>query len=390
MTTDAHKFATTAVHAGTEPEPITGAIMTPIFQTSTYVQPSPGKHKGYEYSRTQNPTREALEACIAAMEGGSHGVAFGSGMAAIDTIMKLLDQGAHVVCGDDMYGGTYRLFTKVWQRFGVSFTFVNTADLDAVRDAFTPKTRMLWIETPSNPLLKISDLEALARIARERGAISVADNTFASPCLQRPLELGIDLVVHSTTKYIGGHSDVVGGCVVTSSDVHAERLKFLQNAAGAIPGPQDCFLTLRGAKTLDVRMARHCENAMHVAHFLTDHAAITKVHYPGLSHHPNHEVAKRQMSQFGGMVSFEMEGSVADAMAACTRTKIFACAESLGGVESLIEHPASMTHAAIPQEVRRAAGFADGLIRLSVGIEDISDLIADLELALGGVPVGVR
>jgi cystathionine beta-lyase/cystathionine gamma-synthase len=376
-------FDTTAVHAGTFPEPITGAIMTPIFQTSTYVQEYPARHKGFEYSRTQNPTRQALESCIAALEGGTHAVGFGSGMAAIDTILKLLEAGDHVVAGSDLYGGTYRLFTGVYERFGITFSFVDTSDHDAVRDAFTERTRLLWIETPSNPLLRISCLESLTTLARKRGAISVADNTFATPYLQRPLALGADLVCHSTTKYLGGHSDVVGGCVVTNSDVYGERLRFLQNAAGAIPGPFDCFLTLRGCKTLHLRMARHCENAFRVAHFLQEHEKVNAVHYPGLSHHPGHDIAKRQMKAFGGMVSFELDASVEQAMSFCTATELFQCAESLGGVESLIEHPPSMTHAAIPVEVRRAAGLADGLLRLSVGIEDGDDLIADLEQALG-------
>jgi cystathionine gamma-lyase len=376
---------TLAVHAGTKPEPVTGAIMTPVFLTSTYVQEAPAKHKGFEYSRTHNPTRFALEDCIAALEspsGEARGLAFASGMAAIDTVLKLLSAGDHIVAGNDLYGGTYRLFTKVYERFGLKFTFVDTSDVAAVERAFRPETKMLWLETPSNPLLKITDLAAMAGIARARGALSVVDNTFATPHLQRPLGLGIDLIVHSTTKYLGGHSDVVGGAAVARSPEIAERLKFLQNAAGAVPGPMDCFLTHRGIKTLHVRMERHCANAARVARFLAARPEVARVHFPGLPEHPGHEVARAQMSGgFGGMVSFELKGSVEDGMAFCARTKLFACAESLGGVESLIEHPPSMTHASVPVEVRRACGLADGLIRLSVGIEDADDLVADLEAA---------
>ncbi len=377
-----HGIGTRAVHAGTEPEPVTGAIMTPIFQTSTYVQPYPAKHKGFEYSRTQNPTRLALERCLAALEGARHAVAFGSGMAAIDAVLRLLETGNHVVAGNDLYGGTYRLFKNVYERFGVSFSFVDTQDLDAIRAALRPETALVWIESPSNPLLRVSDLEAIATIAREHGALAVADNTFATPYLQNPLSLGVDLVVHSTTKYVGGHSDVVGGAVVTNDDALADRLHYIQNAAGGVPGPFDCFLTLRGAKTLHVRMERHCDNAEAIARYLAAHPRVKRVYYPGLEEHANREVARRQMRRFGGMVSFVLEGSVEDGMNVCARTRIFACAESLGGVESLIEHPPSMTHAAVPPEVRRAAGLDDGLIRLSVGIEDEADLIADLEQAL--------
>ncbi|RME75282.1 MAG: cystathionine gamma-synthase [Planctomycetota bacterium] len=376
------RFGTIAVHAGTEPEPVTGAIMTPIFQTSTYVQPYPARHKGYEYSRTQNPTREALERCVAGLEGARHAVAFGSGMAAIDAVLRLLEQGNHVVAGNDLYGGTYRLFKTVYERFGIQFTFVDTTDLDAVRAAIRPETALVWIESPSNPLLRVSDLAAIAEIAREHGALPVADNTFATPALQRPLALGCALVVHSTTKYVGGHSDVVGGAVATDDDELAERLRYIQNAAGGIPGPFDCFLTLRGAKTLHLRMERHCDNAERIAAFLQQHPRVARVHYPGLPEHPGHEVAARQMRRFGGMISFVLDGSVEDGCRLCTRTRLFALAESLGGVESLIEHPPSMTHAAVPAEVRRAAGLEDGLIRLSVGIEDAEDLIADLEQAL--------
>ncbi len=378
---------TRAVHSGARPEPVTGAIMTPVFLTSTYVQEAPAKHKGFEYSRTQNPTRFALEACLAGLEwpeGGARGLAFSSGMGAIDTVMKLLSAGDHVVAGNDLYGGTYRLFTKVYERFGLRFTFVDTGDKAAVEAAFRPETRMLWIETPSNPLLKITDLAAMAAVAKARGALSVVDNTFATPHLQRPLERGIGIVVHSTTKYLGGHSDVVGGAAVVLDRALGERLQFLQNAAGAIPGPLDCFLTHRGVKTLHIRMDRHCANAARIAGWLAERPQVARVHYPGLAAHPGYEVARVQMTAPGGMVSFELKGSVEDGMAFCARTKLFACAESLGGVESLIEHPPSMTHASIPVEVRRAAGLADGLIRLSVGIEDPEDLIADLDAAFAG------
>lgn len=375
-------FATLAVHAGTEPEPVTGAIMTPIFQTSTYVQPYPAQHKGYEYSRTQNPTRGALESCMATLEGAKHGVAFSSGMGAIDTVAKLLEVGNHVVAGNDLYGGTYRLFTKVYERFGLKFSFVDATDVEAVNAAMRPETALVWLETPSNPLLRITDISALAQLAKTHGALCVVDNTFATPFLQQPLALGADIVVHSTTKYIGGHSDVVGGCVVTDDDELADRLRFLQNSAGAIPGPFDCFLTLRGAKTLHLRMARHCENGERVAAFLAGHPRVERVYYPFLADNPQAELARSQMAAGGGMVSFVMRGSVEDGMELCTRTKLFACAESLGGVESLIEHPPSMTHAAVPAEVRRRAGLADGLIRLSVGVEDGDDLIQDLDAAL--------
>jgi len=376
------------VHAGARPEPVTGAIMTPVFFTSTYVQEAPARHKGFEYSRTQNPTRFALEDALAALEsppsGGARGLAFASGMAAIDTVLKLLRAGDRVVAGNDLYGGTYRIFTKVYERFGLKFTFVDTADLAAVRAAIDSgePPRLVWLETPSNPLLKVSELAAIASMARARGALTVADNTFATPHLQRPLEHGIDIVVHSTTKYLGGHSDVVGGGIVVREGELWNRLQFLQNAAGGVPGPMDCFLTLRGLKTLHVRMERHCRNARRVAAFLAGHRRVRRVYYPGLEGHAGHEVARRQMADFGGMVSFELDGTVEEGMAVCSRTRIFACAESLGGVESLIEHPPSMTHASIPPEVRRAAGLADGLIRLSVGIEDEDDLVSDLESAL--------
>ncbi|MBL4844664.1 MAG: cystathionine gamma-synthase [Planctomycetes bacterium] len=376
-------FGTQAVHGGTEPEPITGAIMTPVFQTSTYVQPEPAVAKVHEYSRTGNPTRDALQVALATLEGSEiPAVSFASGMAAIDGIVRLLDSGDHVIAGDDLYGGTYRLFTKVLARQGLRFTFVDTSDAAAVKEALTPETKLIWCETPTNPLLKISDVSALAEVARDAGCWLTVDNTFATPYIQRPLDLGATFVVHSTTKYIGGHSDVVGGSVIVrDADLH-ERLCFIQNCVGAVPGPWDCFLTLRGIKTLHLRMARHCQNASAIADFLQAHPQVEKVHYPGLEGHAHHDVAARQMSAFGGMVSFELKGGVEGGRQLCMKTKLFQLAESLGGVESLIEQPATMTHASVEPEVRRAAGLADGLIRLSVGCEELSDLRADLEQAL--------
>ena len=378
-------FGTRAVHAGTEPEPVTGAIMTPVFQTSTYVQPAPAEAKKHEYSRTGNPTRDALQAALAALEGGTAGLAFASGMAAIDTILRLLQAGDHVVAGDDLYGGTYRLFTKVLSRFGLSFSFVDPSDPDALRGAMRKETKLVWIETPTNPLLKVVDIAKAAEIARAGGAWLGVDNTFATPCLQRPFDLGATFVVHSTTKYLGGHSDVVGGGVVVKDAELHQRLAFHQNAVGAVPGPWDCFLTLRGIKTLHLRMARHCENAERVAAFLAEHPKVARVHYPGLPSHPGHAVARRQMARMGGMVSFELRGGVEAGRALCTRTRVFQLAESLGGVESLIEQPATMTHASVAPEARRAAGLADGLVRLSVGVEDTDDLLADLEQGLAGI-----
>jgi len=378
-------FGTLAVHAGAAPEPVTGAIMVPVFLTSTYVQEAPARHKGYEYSRSGNPTRTALEKAIARLEAPEDdaptGLCFSSGLGATDTVMKLLSRGDHVVAGNDLYGGTYRLFTTVYERFGLAFTFVDTADAAAVEAAFRPETRLLWIESPSNPLLRIADLSRLAALARARSALSVVDGTFATPCLQRPFDHGIDVVLHSTTKYLGGHSDVVGGAVVVRDRELGERLRFLQNAAGAVPGPLDCFLVHRGIKTLHLRVERHCANATRVAAWLAGDRRVARVHYPGLPEHPGHEVAKRQMrGGFGGMVSFEIAGAgVEEAKRFCSATRVFSLAESLGGVESLIEHPPSMTHASIPPEVRRRSGLADGLIRLSVGIEDPDDLIADLD-----------
>lgn len=377
------RFATRAIHVGQDPDPTTGATIVPIYQTSTYTQEAPGRHKGYEYSRTGNPTRTALEECIASLEGGRFGLAFASGLAATAAVMSLLSPGDHVVAGDDLYGGTYRLFERVLREGnGLDFDFVDTTDPASVEEALRPETRLLWIETPTNPLLTLSDIRALSEMAHERGAVVAVDNTFASPYFQRPLELGADVVVHSTTKYMGGHSDVVGGAVVTSSEELRERIAFYQNAAGGVPGPFDAWLTLRGLKTLAVRMRQHEENALAVAEFLRDHPRVETVNYPGLPSHPQHELAKRQMSGFSGMVSFTLEGGAEAAHAAVQRTRIFSFAESLGGVESLITHPASMTHAAIPRERREARGVTDGLLRLSVGIEDREDLIADLERAI--------
>lgn len=376
-------FDTRAIHSGQVPEPITGAIMTPIFQTSTYVQESPGVHTGYEYSRTQNPTRHALEDCIAELEKGRHGVAFGSGCAATTTILNALPPNSHVVCGDDVYGGTYRLFTKVLADRGIDFTFVDTTDLDAYRDAFRENTGLVWVETPTNPLLKISDVEALCDIAHTRDVPVVVDNTFMSPYFQNPLELGADLVVHSMTKFINGHSDVVAGMVVTNSDEWAEKLHFLQNSIGAVLGPMDCWLVLRGVKTLGVRMRQHQANAIRIADWLEAHDAVERVVYPGLESHPQYEIAQKQMSGPGGMITFFLKDGLPAARTMLESVKVFALAESLGGVESLIEHPAIMTHASVPAQVRADLGITDGLVRLSVGIEDGDDLLADLEQALG-------
>ena len=377
------KFATKAIHAGQAPDPTTGAIMTPIYQTSTYVQEAPGKHRGYEYARTGNPTRTALEANLAALENGKHGVCFSSGLGAMDAVIRLLKAGDHVVCCDDVYGGTYRLFTQVFARFGMEFSFVDMDDPARVERAVTPATKMVWIETPTNPLLKVLDIARVAEVAKARGALVVVDNTFATPYLQRPLERGASIVVHSLTKYLGGHSDVIGGAAITNDDEIAKRLHYVQNAVGAVPGPMDCFLVLRGTKTLHVRMARHCENALRVARFLEDHPRVGQVYYPGLPGHPQHELAARQMDGFGGMVSFELkDDSLERASRLCAATRVFSLAESLGGVESLIEHPAIMTHASIPKTVRESYGLRDSLIRLSVGIEDVEDLVEDLARAL--------
>jgi cystathionine gamma-lyase len=378
-----YRFGTRAIHAGQEPDPSTGAIMTPIYATSTYVQQSPGVHKGFEYSRSQNPTRFAYERCVADLESGTRGFAFASGLAAMATILDLLNSGDHVIASDDLYGGTYRLFERVRKRSaGLDFSFVDMSAPDSLDRALRANTRMIWIETPSNPLLKIVDLRAAAETAKQHGALSVADNTFASPCLQRPLEFGFDIVVHSATKYLNGHSDIVGGLVVISNPELAERLAFLQNAVGAIASPFDSFLALRGLKTLHLRMDRHCQNAQQLAEWLSGHPAIERVIYPGLTSHPQHTLAARQMEAFGGMIAVTLKGDLAYARAVLERCRIFALAESLGGVESLIEHPAIMTHASVPAEQRRKSGISDTLIRLSVGVENVEDLQHDLDHAL--------
>jgi len=378
------RFGTRAIHAGQGPDPSTGAIMTPIYATSTYVQQSPGKHKGFEYSRSQNPTRFAYERCVADLEGGSRGFAFASGVAATATALDLLDSGDHVVAGNDLYGGTFRLFERVRKRSaGLSFTFADLGNPDALRAALTPRTRMVWVETPTNPLLNLVDLTAIACIAREHGAISVCDNTFASPWIQRPIEHGFDMVIHSATKYLNGHSDVVGGIAVVGANAElAQRMEFLQNSVGAITGPFDAFLVLRGVKTLHLRMQRHCENAMELAGWLQKQKGVARVIYPGLPSHPQHELAKRQMKAFGGMITIILNGALENARRFLEACELFALAESLGGVESLIEHPAIMTHASVPALQREAAGIGDTLVRLSVGVEDVEDLRADLERAL--------
>jgi cystathionine gamma-lyase len=372
-------FETLAIHAGQRPDPTTGAIMTPVYLTSTYVQDGPGEHKGYEYSRTRNPTRDALEGCLAALEGAEHGLAFASGLAATDAILHLLEPGDHLLASDDVYGGTFRIFDKVFRRMGIEFSYVDMSDPANVEGGLRKNTKLLWIESPTNPMLKIVDLAALARIARGHGAKTVVDNTFATPFFQRPLEHGIDVVAHSTTKYLNGHSDVVGGAVMTSDGAIHERLRFLQNAVGGVAGPMDSFLVLRGLKTLHVRMERHAQNAAQVARFLDGHRQVERVTYPGLPAHPQHALAARQMRGFGGMLTFVIRGGLEAARAFLKTVRIFACAESLGGVESLIEHPAIMTHASVPKETRERLGIADGLIRVSCGIENADDLIADLE-----------
>lgn len=375
---------TLAIHAGQSPDPSTGAVMTPIYATSTYVQSSPGEHQGFEYSRSHNPTRFAYERCVAALEGGSRGFAFASGLAATSTILELLDAGSHVIAMDDVYGGTYRLFERVRRRSaGLDFSWVDLTDAAVFEAAIRPETRMVWIETPTNPLLKLVDVEKIASIARARGLIVVVDNTFSSPILQRPLELGAHIVMHSATKYINGHSDMVGGLAIVGDDAAlAEKLAFLQNAVGGVQGPFDSFLALRGLKTLHLRMRAHCENAMALAEWLQSHPAIERVIYPGLPSHPQHELAKRQMHGFGGMVTIFVKGGLDAAKRFCERTEIFALAESLGGVESLVNHPAIMTHASVPPERRAALGLGDNLVRLSMGVEDVADLRADLDRAL--------
>jgi len=377
-------FSTDAIHAGQAPEPITGAVMVPVFQTSTYAQDGIGQHRGYEYARTQNPTREALERCVAALEGAQHGVAYGSGTAAVHAILQTLNGGDEIICTSNVYGGTYRLFEMVLKRFGQRFQFVDTSDLSKVEKAWTEKTKLLFVETPTNPVLSMTDLEAAAKLAHQRGALLAVDNTFMSPYFQNPLALGADCVVHSTTKYLNGHSDMVGGIVLTSNDELHQKLRFLQNAAGAVPGPWDCWLALRGVKTLAVRMRQHEQNAGVIANWLAERPEVRKIYYPGLPQHPGHELAKRQMRGFGGMISFDL-GTLEAAQKLVQGVEIFTLAESLGGVESLISHPAVMTHATVPEKERDALGITPGLVRISVGIEDLEDLLADLEGALGGL-----
>jgi cystathionine beta-lyase/cystathionine gamma-synthase len=378
-------LGTLAIHGGQEPDPTTGAVMTPIYQTSTYAQEALGKHKGYEYARTHNATRAALERNLAALEGAKHGLCFGSGLAATNALVQVLSTGDHVVCGQNTYGGTFRLFDKVWRRHGLEFTFVDATDVEATAAAFQPNTRMVFVETPTNPLMHLTDIAAVAARARPRGIRVVVDNTFMTPYFQRPLELGADVAFHSVTKYLNGHSDMVGGALLVNDDALHDQLRFLQNAAGAVPGPMDCFLALRGTKTLAVRMERHDRNARELAALLAKHANVSRVFYPGLPDHPQHELAKRQASGFGGMISIVPgDGSLEAGRKVFDRFRLFTRAESLGGVESLVCHPASMTHASVPRERRLAMGFADGLLRLSVGIEDVADLRADLEQALAG------
>ena len=376
------KFSTKAIHAGQEPDPTTGAIMTPIYQTSTYAQTGMGEHKGFEYARTANPTRSALEACIAALENGTHGLAFASGMAAESAVLSLLSAGDHMISCDDLYGGSYRIFERIMRRYNVETSYVTAGNVAEYEKAIRPNTKLIWLETPTNPLLRLVDIRGVAEIAHRHNLLLVVDNTFSSPYFQQPLELGADIVLHSTTKYINGHSDVIGGAVVTSNEEVYEALKFHQNAAGAVPGPFDVWLTMRGIKTLAVRMRQHEENAHSVARFLSEHKRVEKVYYPGLSSHPDHELAKQQMSGFGGMVSFQFKGTLADVEQVVRRFKVFTFAESLGGVESLVCHPATMTHGSIPKEIREARGLGDTLLRLSIGIEDIEDILVDLEQAL--------
>ena len=381
-----HGLGTRAIHAGQSPDPRTGAVMTPIYATSTYVQSSPGVHQGFEYSRSHNPTRFAYERCVAALEGGTQGYAFASGLAATSTVLEMFDTGSHVVCMDDVYGGTYRLFERVRRRSaGLDFDFVDLGDMDALAAAVKPNTRMIWCETPTNPMLKIVDIARLAEFARARGIVLAVDNTFSSPILQRPLEHGAHLVMHSATKYLNGHSDMVGGMIVVGDDAGlAEQMTFLQNAVGGVQGPFDSFLALRGLKTLHLRMRAHCESALQLAQWLESHPAIEKVIYPGLASHPQHALAKRQMDGFGGMISIVLKGGLEAARRFMERTELFACAESLGGVESLVNHPAIMTHASVPAERRAALGISDALVRLSVGVEDVGDLRAELDAALRG------
>lgn len=379
-----HKFGTKAIHAGADPDPSTGAIMTPIFQTSTYVQESPGKNKGYGYARGKNPTREALQKNIAALENGKHCVCFSSGSGATDAVIKLLRPGDEVITGDDLYGGSYRMFTKIFEPFGIKFHFINLTDANNIKKYINKNTKMIWAETPTNPTMQIIDIAACAEIAKANNLLMVVDNTFASPYLQNPLDLGADIVMHSVTKYLGGHSDVVMGALITNSDALHEKIYFILNSCGANPGPMDCFLVMRGIKTLHLRMERHCFNGKKVAEYLKTHPKIEKVYWPGFTDHPNHEIAKKQMRDFGGMISFVLKDkSIENTFKTASSFKVFSLAESLGGVESLINHPATMTHASIPKEEREKAGVVDNLLRLSVGVEDVEDLLEDLKQALG-------
>ncbi|GAB2631968.1 cystathionine gamma-synthase [Belliella aquatica] len=377
------KFGTKAIHAGVEPDPTTGAIMTPIYQTSTYVQRSPGDHQGYEYSRTHNPTRTALQNNLAALENGKHGLCFSSGLGAIDAIIKLLNPGDEVISTNDLYGGSYRIFTKVFERYGIKFHFVSMEEPESISKYINERTKLIWAETPTNPMMNIIDIAAIAAVAKRHRVLFAVDNTFATPFLQNPLDMGADIVMHSVTKYLGGHSDVVMGAIIVNDDQLAEQLAFIQNACGATPGPQDCFLVLRGIKTLHIRMERHCQNGKTIAAFLKNHPKIEKVYWPGFEDHPNHQIAKKQMRDFGGMISFTLVGNkIEDARKLLENLHFFALAESLGGVESLCGHPASMTHASVPKEEREKVGLVDSLIRLSVGIEDAEDLKDDLKKAL--------
>lgn len=378
------KPATKFIHAGAHPDPSTGAIMTPVYQTSTYVQEAPGVNKGFEYARSQNPTRKALEEALAVIENGQFGLAFSSGVAATDAVIKLLSPGDEVICANDMYGGTYRLFTKVFERFGIIFTYVDTTHTENVANAISGKTKLVWLETPTNPLMNITDIAAIAALTKPKNILLAVDNTFASPALQNPLDLGADIVMHSVTKYLGGHSDVIQGALVMNDKELREKLYFIQKSCGAVPGPMDCFLVLRGIKTLGVRMKAHCENGRIIANWLRQHPKVGKVYWPGFEDHPGYAVAKKQMKDFGGMISFELKNdSVEEARRVLSSTHLFSLAESLGGVESLINHPASMTHASIPREERIKNGLSDSLIRLSVGIEDATDLVEDLAKAIG-------
>lgn len=378
------KFATKTIHAGIHPDPLTGAVMTPIYQTSTYAQESPGKHKGYEYARTQNPTRDVLQANLAALENGKFGYCFASGLAATDVMMKMLKPHDEVISTNDLYGGTYRIFRRVFEKYGIKFHFVDMTDQRQIEAAMNSNTRMIWIETPTNPLVRIVDIQAVTTLAKAKNVLTVVDNTFATPYCQTPLDLGADFVVHSATKYLNGHSDVIMGAIITNHEEYAQEIKFLQNACGAVPSPHDCFLVLRGVKTLHLRMAAHDQNGRKIAEYLSKHPKVDMVHYPGLPSHPQHEIAKKQMRIFGGMMSFTLKGdSLEESFRVMERLQLFTLAESLGGVESLCGHPASMTHGSIPREERLKSGLKDSLIRLSVGVEDVEDLIADLEQAIG-------